>query len=691
MNNIYLRRKKKIIIQGKNNQLEDVYISTLLKNVENLGYTFSAEIIEILRTYSVDEIEEFYREIIGNLKQLLGDHVSFKPMYPNFPRQVMEAKESELYLNAWLHYFGDWLGIRILPQYLKEPRPTLKDNINLKIIELGNVQDFNLIFTRVVGSNIPVSEIDKVDIEWFVKHYQDSTIKYLPNDIPLKENIAFIGASLTKYTNIADSFMRENFKTATDILRYITVLSDGDVSLSENTKFKNIKKRDRRLILSLLENCTSITEDMLRYREQWKRIGEKIHPSEYKNKFPKCYEAFDVIRNDKPFETFNRKLEKFLSEKNLESLIALLKNRPGEFARKLDKLIRISKDANPIIETFEQIAGKVSNAVLLQVLTHFKYRNQTQDLRIFFPKGNVSKVQAIKYNLNQIDEVTRLKVVSICKDTLVQKFKNMEPLGNVYIDKSLEKYTVPFALRSSSKSLKTISKGSKLDLPDGNTVRFFIWWKDGKQRTDIDLSAIALDKNYIFKTTIAYFNLKELGGYHSGDITSAPDGASEFIDIDINQFLNFGSRYIIMSINSYTQQPFVDLPECFAGYMIRQHPNSGEIFDPKTVENKFDITSNTKICIPLIIDLEDRKVIWTDISITDRIGYNNNVINNLSSISLMSKAMTSLMKPSLYELFQLHAEARGKRTESKQEANTIFSEKEGITPLDVEQIIANFL
>ncbi|MCW7480013.1 hypothetical protein [Leptospira kanakyensis] len=125
MNNIYLRRKKKIIIQRKNNQLEDVYISTLLKNVENLGYTFSAEIIEILRTYSVDEIEEFYREIIGNLKQLLGDHVNFKPMYPNFPRQVMEAKEAELYLNAWLHYFGDWLGIRILPQYLKEPRPTL--------------------------------------------------------------------------------------------------------------------------------------------------------------------------------------------------------------------------------------------------------------------------------------------------------------------------------------------------------------------------------------------------------------------------------------------------------------------------------------------------------------------------------------------------------------------------------------
>ncbi|KKK51780.1 hypothetical protein LCGC14_3111550, partial [marine sediment metagenome] len=42
--------------------------------------------------------------------------------------------------------------------------------------------------------------------------------------------------------------------------------------------------------------------------------------------------------------------------------------------------------------------------------------------------------------------------------------------------------------RSSSKSLITISRGSKLKIEKGNTIRFFIWWKDvAYNRVDIDL------------------------------------------------------------------------------------------------------------------------------------------------------------------------------------------------------------
>ena len=36
-----------------------------------------------------------------------------------------------------------------------------------------------------------------------------------------------------------------------------------------------------------------------------------------------------------------------------------------------------------------------------------------------------------------------------------------------------------------------------------------------------------------------------------------------------------------MCLSSYTQQAYCDLPECFAGWMARQQPNSGEIFEPK--------------------------------------------------------------------------------------------------------------
>ncbi len=58
--------------------------------------------------------------------------------------------------------------------------------------------------------------------------------------------------------------------------------------------------------------------------------------------------------------------------------------------------------------------------------------------------------------------------------------------------------------------------------------------------------------------------------------------------------------------------------------MVRQYADSGEIYEPGTVENKIDITSNTRVCIPLMIDLEERAVIWTDLALT-HVPLSNNV------------------------------------------------------------------
>ncbi len=64
-------------------------------------------------------------------------------------------------------------------------------------------------------------------------------------------------------------------------------------------------------------------------------------------------------------------------------------------------------------------------------------------------------------------------------------------------------------------------------------LRFFVWWKNGKDRTDLDLSAALFDENFAYVDQIAYYNLKTYGAVHSGDIVDAPEGASEFIDITL--------------------------------------------------------------------------------------------------------------------------------------------------------------
>jgi stress response protein SCP2 len=273
-------------------------------------------------------------------------------------------------------------------------------------------------------------------------------------------------------------------------------------------------------------------------------------------------------------------------------------------------------------------------------------------------------------------------------------------LGSVFIDQRLKDYLVPFSQRSASRSLRTLVRGSKIEFPSvGETIRFFLWWKEGEvngkhtDRVDIDLSAVLYDAEWRYKEHISYTNLRsaKYQACHSGDITSAPEGACEFIDIDITSVLSYGGRYVVMSVNSFTGQKFSNLPECRAGWMMRQRPNSGEVFEAKTVQDRVDVASETTICIPVILDLKERKVIWADLGLKRNPRHVNNVEGNSSQMTLIGKSITEVIKPDLYSLFLIHANARGSLVEKEGDADTVFSLERGITPFDLETIASEFL
>lgn len=686
-NTIYLRRKNKVFVEKGSDELPLNYVGSILKNIESLGYTFSENLIERLQTISLDELTVFYRQTVKDLREIVGDDSKYKPMYPNFPGQVMDMTEVRLYVNAIIHYLTNRL-----PNYEKEERIPLLDNPNLKPIELGSPEDFEKIFTRIVSSNTSISPQDKEDVKWFVENYRDDVFRLMPEEISIKETIAYTGSLLIKNTEESEEFLAKYIKTATDVLRLAVAMSEGDVSLAFAVKFRSFKRYERRILLGLLERSGNITEDMLRWKKRWIRLGERLHPGDFAGKYPRTFEAFDTLRNNKPFETFNSKIESALLEKDTAKVTEMLGKRAGDFARRLDHLLRLERSKQgETLETFSSLTKDVSTPVLLQVLKHFKHRNEQKDLRIFFPKGEVGKVAAVENGLPVLEEEICRSVVKICKETLIKTFTDREPLGKCFLDPNLKSYLVPFSQRSASKALRTIVRGSRLPLPDAKVVRFFLWWKNGKYRTDIDLSAALYDENFIYKDIVSYYNLTNYGGHHSGDIVDAPEGAAEYIDINIEKSIEMGIRYVVMSLNSYTNQPYCDLPECFAGWMTRTHADSGEIFEPRTVEDKIDIASNTQICIPLIIDLIGKEIIWADIALKSNPNWNNNVAANLKGVSLMTKAMTELVKTNLYELFSLHIEARGVEVKNADEADTIFSVEKGITPFDIDIIASEFM
>lgn len=697
INTIYLRRAGKLIVeQGQSpDRISAALLATAMKNIEHLGFTFSHSLMRTVRTLSKEQFEAFYHQLVADLKVLVGAHVEYRPMYPDFPMQVMQGDDAELYLNAIYHYLT-----LDLPEYEAAERLPLLDKINLKAIDLGSKAEFNIMIRRLIEAKVSISETDREDIDAVIECTDpDELNEILPSEIPFKENVAFVAGSLFKHDKANVKLIGRYVKTATDVLRLAVAWSNGDISLAEATRFRKFKRSERRLLLGLLEQCYPMTEDMLRYKQRWIRLGEILHPSEYKHQFTRCKEAFDIIRNNKPFTTFNGSVELAFQYRNVWTLIDLLMQRPGEFARRLDQLLRSTEHAEYVVLAFGEVADQVSTPVLLQVKSHFACRHEPRELRIFFPKGNVAKAVAIPNRLPDIDAAACQDIVKLCDQVLIQRFSALPPLGKSYVDERLKRYNVPFSQRSASKALRTIVRGSRLPMPEGDTIRFFAWWKEGAvdgkptDRVDIDLSAVMYDRNWKYVEHISYTNLRssKYRAVHSGDIVAAPQGACEFIDLHIPSIVDYGGRYIVAALHSFTLQPYCDLPECFVGWMMRKKPGSGEIFEPATVVDKIDVTADTQIAIPVILDLVERTVIWTDLSLTRHPDYYNNVEGNQKGMVLMGKAMTALRKPDLYDLFMLHAKARGELADAAERADAVFSVDKGVTPFDIERIMAEFL
>lgn len=702
---IALRRKDSLIIESQNPNYkqkpnEKALIVAALKNVQSLGFTFSKELFETLTHFTYAEIQEFYKFLIPALKELRGADVEYAPMYPNFPRQVMEASSAELFINAIIHY---WTFGEIMPEYSKDERLPLIDDNKMTVLSISKPSIIGSLLNDLAASKTSISQQDKEDIATIVKQFKDYR-KYLPSEIFLKENVAYISKLILENAPIKNSAQIERyFKTATDVLRLITAFSDGDISLAQNTKYKSLKRYQRRIVMDLLSNCGNITEDLFRYQYEWVRAAEIFHPFEFiEKRYQNVNKAFDTLRNEKKPLFFAGKVQKLIEKYETIEAADLLRVRPGEFARKLDKLLRDSDKPLYVVHRFSEVADKVTTPVLLQARQHFINRVSQDDVRVIFPKGNLAKAVVLNKIVPRISSVVCENITSICEDALDKQYKSREKLGKVYIDEEFSNYFVPFSQRSASKAIKSIVRGSRVPIKENaKAVRGFIWWTNIDStyngRVDLDLSGAIYDENWNYITHISYTQLRSqrFKACHSGDITDGRDangkGVAEFIDFDIDEVNENAGRYVVFQVYSYTQQHFSNIPHARFGWMEREDVNSGEIFEPSAVEMKLDLTSDSAVSIPVIFDCKERKFIWCDMNLqiaATRYG-GNNLENNLRGVTATCYGLANMQKPNLYDLVYFNALARGEIVNDRNEADIIFSNDktvpyEVVTEIDEE-------
>jgi hypothetical protein len=712
-NSILIRRKNLIIIDPSTTKRSAPKnaVATMLKNIESLGFSFTKEVIDELSTYSITELNSFYKETVTTLKELVGANHGFAPMYPNFPSQVMEMSDGEFYLNALVHYVGIVFGENWLPKSEVEERFPLIDTVKLKVIGLGSESDYHGIIKNLVGANSSLSAQDKSEIEHFVMNHKDVS-PICPDNIPYKENLTYLTSLLLRNNRECKVVLNKYYKTPTDILRLGSALSDGDVSLATNTKFKSFGRSGRKLLLGLLNNVKNGEEDLRLHGNKWKRLAHRLHPGDYKSRFPKAFKYIDDLRQGVKIHSFMGKVEVLIADKDYHGAAELLQSRPGVFARKLDQLLRYSNKKEKIVKLFSEVCSDVSTPVLLQVAKHFEVRNLTGE-RVVFPKGNSAKLVVMDSSRKKgkIGALITNSVGKLIDDALSTRFSDMESLGKVFIDPSLEDYLVPFSQRSASSSFRTIVRGSRVKMDDAekNTIRLFMYWSNYPgNRVDLDLSAVFYSSDWNNTGNVSYSDRSITGvAYHGGDITDAPNGASEFIDINIENAIKNGHRYLVMSVNSYTHQKFSDMPISCVGWMMREANNSGEIYEPSTVENKLDLTSESTVNYPVIFDLETREVIYCDMGsrLPNRSSINN--VNNDRSMNKYCETMSnlSILKPTLHKLFSLHATSRGELVDNVEDADIAFMSEvlevktdsedtnvpTQILPYHMDEIMANYL
>ncbi|MDE6064747.1 MAG: hypothetical protein K2G20_09240, partial [Lachnospiraceae bacterium] len=148
-------------------------------------------------------------------------------------------------------------------------------------------------------------------------------------------------------------------------------------------------------------------------------------------------------------------------------------------------------------------------------------------------------------------------------------------------------------------------------------------------------------------------------------------------------------------VYNYTEQKYADIPNAKFGWMGREDVGSGEIYEPRTVEQKMDLAAQSTVAIPVIFDCVRREVIWCDMNralngCSNTCG-GNNLESNLSGVAATCYSMVNISKPNLYDLIDLHIRARGQRVDDKKDADIVFDVESGITPFDTEVFMSEYL
>ncbi|MFJ5999351.1 hypothetical protein [Streptomyces sp. NPDC092370] len=621
----------------------------------SVGFKLSAEALERLSGLSEAAVVHTAERTLRTVSEMVGDHVRHNAYFIDFPANVPDTEEFWMrcvtkaladdasrgnVLTQLAHGVLDLLSLPTYGRYQHtyEEMLAAQDELiasagdRVTVLHLGRDLDDELtdLYLALAGSTTPLGDDHLGDLKVLAER---CALGPQPESIPVRENRAIVNEA--RLAVGADLML----DTVVDVLRLACALSGGDVTLQEPTRFRGFPRPVRRKLLAGLDAVVSANPaklaDVHAYREPFKRLGERLHPHEYRQ-WPHAADVFAVARGEKEARSFDSRLEKLLDASDVLGAVQLLKSAPGKLFRALDLLLRIAADQaerDAVVAAAVETAPEVSGRVLLSVREHFQNRERASDQpRIFVNRRGRGWVAPD----------ARPPVPAADRDRLITALdaelrRRLPAPGRLLVDPDVLDVALPLSGRATAAGLGVLPRGS-ISAVDGEHLRFFVYWKQAEKRTDYDLSALLLHTDYSTDSWLSYTSLKAVGGKHSGDVTEAPDGASEFINLSLARVR---STFIVPQVNIYAGEGFEEAEESFFGFMVRDGEQKGRPFEPRTVRMKSELRGVGRVALPLVFRREDDgrwRAKWLHLYLRG-ISSANRVEENQMSVSKVVRAL----------------------------------------------------
>lgn len=779
-----------------------------------LGYVLSYRLRSRLQTLGENSLSQLIRNLCQTLHEAAGGGVQHRPLFRSFPRGIPADTHQRWIKRVLVHYLqaeeqpclfcghhdtvhvldpcqhivcdhcfdgSSYAACPVCEHHVDLSSPFFKDlqlerpvsqqeKIRFKWLDLQDDQMAcaRRLFISLCERRQAMSPGDVQAFKTLIDAYGLTVLEWLPTEIPLRENIAWLFGSLLQKNSATEVLQAAEpyLTTATDFLRLLAAFSNASPALlaaavtmdaqevsserlskhwrlfkqqfpqfrflpAEVKRFKmaRLPRLLRRELLTRLEALPreSLVEDMLRHASFWVWVGEFLHPFEYAKRFPHVATAFALVRQSTTplaqhiysslppshyrhdakgrgrFVSFNAEVEQHVNAQDLPALCRLLATRPGELARRLDHLLRMEtvQGSSGVQALFCSKLPLLATPVLLTLASSLSHRDQRWPVRVYFPKGAQFLAPATADKRVPLPAEVTHSLVTAIEQELLRRFAQKPQFQVACIDETLRDIIVPFNERTASSLAIDLPRGSSLSVPSGSLIRLFAHWCQPPQgySTDLDLAVAFFDKDWNFVNECTFYHLScDIEGknvaVHSGDYQDAPypDGASEFIDLHCETAIDSGIRYAVMQIHKYSGLPFSGLERGFAGIMLRDAANSDRsaVFDPRTVEHKFQLAGETGSFAPLVLDVQESRIFWLDASNQGGFAYNN-VANSQTALQRISADVMNYfslgVRPTMFQLTALHAAARSRQVWVRSQDTVLYTRHDDESPWDFYQRI----